>query len=223
MPVSTFGYTVGGTLQVKVDRIEVIPFSEQASNQLGLALVRTDSNNLSPLLEGRYLQHTCFLNENIDLFNDKIGVAYFKLDFKNKKVHLQCNSNLQHLTLFHESNIPSNVRSKRASIDQSVSVEPVALKTDKKEITSVPPKVLADNHQTSGDDHAHDVKANNNNNNKEDAKIEPQPPKGQHQELDAPKQNSVPVSPKNPCSIDSLDLIKKDDGSYSFEVTFFIF
>lgn len=222
MPVSTFGYTIGGTLQVKVDRIEVFPFSDQASNQLGLALVRTDSNNLSPLLEGRYLQHTCFLNENIEIFNDKIGVAFFKFDFKNKKVHLQCSSNLKHLTLFAQSNIPSNVRTKRETIDQSVSVEP-AVANSAEEVTQLS-KVLNDNHQTNTGDHVQDDKSNNKNKPAiVSTKIEPLqsvPRKEQHQENEAPKQNDASVPLKNQCSRHSLDMIKKDGGSYSFEVNF---
>ncbi|XP_027198443.2 protein GPR107 [Dermatophagoides pteronyssinus] len=102
-PISTFGYYTGGQLEVTINSFRYHPndLDETAiSEKFGFSLTRTMSNNISPYIDGQYSQLSCTLNQDMDYFQNDIGVIMMKFDIKNNSVLLQCNSDLNKLSIF---------------------------------------------------------------------------------------------------------------------------
>lgn len=133
-PVSTFGYFAGGQLEVTINRFRYYPenLDENAvSQKFGFSLTRTLSNNISPYIDGQYSQLSCTLNQDMDYFQDELGVIMMKFDIKNNSVLLQCNSDLSKLSIF--------------SSDHSIAKRSINSNEEKSKQVDIQPKIENDN------------------------------------------------------------------------------
>ncbi|RZF32592.1 hypothetical protein LSTR_LSTR011039 [Laodelphax striatellus] len=93
IPLSTFGFYVGGSLSINLKDFHVEPWDD--SNLFGFSLDRTLNDAMSPYLDTH--QERCLLEQAIQTSN--VAFTYFVLDFKHNMLKINCSSELKHLQI----------------------------------------------------------------------------------------------------------------------------